>query len=347
MRTFVILGIILIAVSIVGAKWALDHQSPAAATKNGTDANLPPNKIICWGFFDVEGGVVGLDPRQFGDIVELESENKPVKKGAVLLRVDDKLSVLKIDEAQADVKAADQQVAEARHLTKDYQLQRRQQEAAIRALGHESATLELKRDREVLPLENKKLTDTIKKFYVEALAGVAEKKKAEQAKLERLELQDANLKINQAEADLEAKKVRLKQAQEILKHFQVVAPSDGTVLRVNVRKGETLGPSPLRHAVEFLPDAPIIVKAEVLQEWGRFIKEKQRVEIEDDTYNGPTWKGEVKKISKWYAPTRSPVIEPLRYNDVRTLECIIKVDGAVGDSKLIGQRVRAKVIISP
>jgi hypothetical protein len=39
------------------------------------------------------------------------------------------------------------------------------------------------------------------------------------------------------------------------------------------------------------------------------------------------------------------VIEPLRYNDVRTLECIIRVEGG-GSAKLIGQRVRAKIIIN-
>ena len=130
----------------------------------------------------------------------------------------------------------------------------------------------------------------------------------------------------------------------MLTHFKIVAPSNGTVLRVHVRKGEALGPNPRGPAIEFLPDADIIVRGEVLQEWGRYVKKDQEVVIEDDTYNGPTWKGTVKSISQWYAPTRSPVIEPLRYNDVRTLECIIRVENA-GTAR-IGQRVRAKVKIA-
>jgi multidrug resistance efflux pump len=348
MKSFVILGIILIAVSIVGAKWAIDHQTPTptVTAANGADANRPPEKIVCWGFFEVESGIAPLYPKQFGDIKELVRENTPVKKGEVLLQVNDAMAKLKVEEARADVKAGEQQVAEARHLTKFYELQREQQSAAIRALSHEVASLELKRDRETLPLDNKQLVSTIQKFYVESLAQLGEKKKAEQAKLKQIELQDAKLKIAQAEADLEAKKVRLEQAQEMLNYYKVIAPSNGMVLRVHVHKGEVLGPNPRLPAIEFLDDSPIVVRAEVLQEWGRYVKVTQDVEIEDDTNSGPKWKGKVKSLAKWYAPTRSPVIEPLRYNDVRTLDCVMTI--TEGDSpKLIGQRVRAKVKITP
>jgi multidrug resistance efflux pump len=348
MRTFVILGVILILASIVGAKFAIDHQTSAGTSthKNAGEANQPPDKIMVWGFFDVEPGEARLYPTQFGRVVEVMPESYQVKQaGEVLLQIDDKLAKLDVEKAKAAVKVAVNQLAEAKQLTEFYKLQKEQQEAAIRALDHEKTTLELKRDREVLPLDNPKLVETIKKFYVQGLAQLDEKKKAETAKLKQLELQDAKLKIDQAEADLDAKNVQLEQAREMLKHFQIRAPSKGTVLRVHVRNGETLGPNPRMQAIDFLPDAEIVVKAEVLQEWGRFVKEKQAVEIEDDTYNGPIWKGQVKSISKWYAPTRSPVIEPLRYNDVRTLECIIRVEGG-GSAKLIGQRVRAKIMIN-
>ena len=343
----ILLGILLLAASLFGAKMLFDQSStPDPKSKTAADVNQVPDKVLCWGYFDVAKGVAPLNPRQFGDILEVKAENTWVKEGEVLLRVDNRLAKLKVEEAEADVKAGTQQVAEAQHLTKFYELQRQQQEAAIRALGHEITTLELKRDRELLPLDNGRLAETIKKFYVEGLAQLGEKKKSEQAKLAQLQLQDANLKITQAEADLEAKNVRLKQAQEMLKYFQIVAPSNGTILRVHVHQGETMGPNPLKPALEFLPDGEIVVKAEVLQEWGRYIdeKKKQEVEIEDDIYQGPKWTGTVKSVSKWYAPQRSAVLEPFRYNDVRTLECIISVKDATGSRN--GQRVRAKIKIA-
>src|SRR5205085_2028076 len=136
---------------------------------------------------------------------------------------------------------------------------------------------------------------------------------------------------------------RLAQAQELVELHKVRAPSDGYVLRVNVHKGEILGPSPRMHALEFLPEGPVIVRAEILQEWARFVKEGQEVTIEDDTYLGPTWKGVIKQKKGWFAPIRNPVVEPFRYNDVRTLECVIELKGAGTVDPIIGQRVRAKI----
>ena len=347
MRTFVILGIILIAVSIVGAKWAMDHQTPVGPTQKEieADASKPPEKVVCWGFFEVESGIAALYPKQFGDVKELTKDNTVVKKGEVLLQVNDTLAKLDVERAEADVKASELQVAEAKQLTDFYKLQKEQQISSINSIDLEVKKLKLEEKSRLQTLDEiQPLAKTIKESYAAGYAMLAEKKKVEESKLKQLGLQDANLKISQAQAELEAKKVRLEQAKEILNHFKVVAPSNGTVLRVHVHKGEVLGPNPRMPAIEFLEDSPIVVKAEVLQEWGRFIKGGEEVEIEDDTNSGPKWKGKVKSVAKWYAPTRSPVIEPLRYNDVRTLDCVIAI--TEGDSnKLIGQRVRAKVKI--
>jgi multidrug resistance efflux pump len=344
----ILLGIVLLLATLFGAKMVFYHDA-AANDKNKieADANKPPEKVLCWGYFDVDVGVAKINPRQFGKITYVARENTSVKKGEPLLRVDKKLAELKVDEAQADVNAGIQQVALANQLTRLYELQREEQQAAVNALGLEKKKLEAKRDSELLLLANDKPRhDKVVELYEFALDQLAEKKKAEVAKLEQVKLQNADLKIFQAKADLEAKNVRLNQAKELRNQFEEPAPSDGIVLRVYVHEGETLGPIPMNTpALEFLPKGETIVKAEVLQEWGRFIDEKkhQEVEIEDDTYHGPSWKGTVKSVSKWYAPPRSTVIEPFRLNDVRTLEVIISVEGATGMRN--GQRVRAKIKI--
>ncbi len=348
MKTFVILGIVLLVACFVGAKMMLD-QSSATQAKKIADAeqNALPQKIFCLGHFDVERGVAGLYPKQFGDIVDLIPENTKVEKGQVLLQVDDSQWKVKVQEAQLAVKAAELQLKEAKQLPRLYELQAKQQKSAIDAVDAEIEKTKLDEKIKLRGLEpGTELRKNSEAYYKFAFDMLAEKKKAESAKLETIKLLDAQLKIDQAEADLAGKKLQANQAQTMLTHFQIVAPSAGTVLRVHVHKGETLGPNPRYHAIDFWPDAEIVVRAEVLQEWGRFVKEGADVVIEDDTYNGPTWKGKVKAISKWYAPTRSPVIEPFRYNDVRTLECLISVtEGA--DLKRLGQRVRAMVMIQP
>ncbi|MBM3992901.1 MAG: HlyD family efflux transporter periplasmic adaptor subunit [Planctomycetes bacterium] len=349
MRTAVILGVIVLIVSIVGTVWLRDFQSASINAHAKNSESDRPEKVVCWGYLDGESGVAKLYPRQFGDVTDVLPENTHVDTpGKVLLQVNDALARLDVKRAEADVTAAEKQLAEARKLPDLYKLQAEQQEALIRSIGHERSNLEQKRDREIrsLPDPESKLAETIKKLYTEGLAQLDEKKKAEEAKLKQIKLQDADLKIDQAKADLDAKKARHLQATEMLKHFQIVAPSAGTLLRVNVRKGEVLGPNPMAPALEFLPDGAVVVKAEVWQEWGRFVQEQQDVEIEDDTFKGEVWKGKVKSKAKWYAQVRSPVIEPFRYNDVRTLDCIISLTNADRSKLIIGQRVRAKIKIN-
>jgi multidrug resistance efflux pump len=342
MRTFVILGIALLIVSVVGAKLALDQRNPTHAKSNGTDK--PIENVVCWGYFEIRGGVAQLDAKQSGDILFVEEENKPVKAGAVLLRVNDRLGDLKAQQAEQAVANAELQLKDAKKLKPLYKIQEEMQNLAIEAAQADIAELNSKekRDLDLIGKADPKYK-AVQDLYAEGRKKLELKKKGEEAKLKQIKLQSADDKIAQAEADLQAKKLQREEAKEMLTHFQIVAPSDGTILRSNVKKGEILVPNPLRHALEFLPKGDIIVRAEVLQEWGRFIKKGQAVEIEDDTFHGPTWKGEVEDISKWYAPIRSPVIEPFRYNDVRTLEIVLRVTGA--DDVKIGQRVRAKVNI--
>jgi multidrug resistance efflux pump len=346
MKGTILLGILLLIASIVTAIWVYDQRVIAAKNEMPNDPAFErPQAVFTWGSFDVEPGVAKMYPRQTGDIVSLVAEHTAVKEGEVLLQLDDKLARLKVDEALADLHAGQQQLAEAKLLTRQYELQRIQQEAAIKALDHEVIKIQRERDSKRSSLDPMQpLWKTVTELYAESLAELAEKKIAEQAKLKQLELLNAKLKIEQAEAGVQARQSRVDQAKEALKFYRIVAPSKGTVLRVYVHKGESLGPAPKVQAIDFEPDAPIIVRAEVLQEWGRFVKPGQSVEIFDDTYEGPKWTGKVRTLSKWYAPTRSPVIEPFRYNDVRTLECLIEVmDG--GSEKFIGQRVRAKIKI--
>jgi multidrug resistance efflux pump len=349
MKGFILIGIALVIATFIGAKMLMDSNA-AANGKDSTGADvyqLPP-MIVCTGYFEVEPGIASLYARQFGGIVKVAAENTHVNEGDVLLQLDDAMATLKAKQAAAQVSAAAIQVKEAELLPKVYKLQVQQQQSSVQSIEKEIEKVEKEKKRQIDLLTaddpNKSKMKQVTEIYDLGIAQLVEKKKAEESKLKQIQLQDAQLKIDQAEADLRAKKLQHDEALEMVKHFKILAPSKGTVLRVHVRKGEVLGPNPRSAAIEFLPALPYIVRAEVLQEWGRLVKEGQAVTIEDDTYKGLEWTGTVKTISKWYAPTRSPVIEPFRYNDVRTLECIITVDES-SNMPRYGQRVRAKIKI--
>ena len=57
------------------------------------------------------------------------------------------------------------------------------------------------------------------------------------------------------------------------------------------------------------------------------------------------WKGKVLRVSDWYTQRRSILLEPLQFNDVRTLECLIEItQSPAGAPPLrIGQQMRVMV----
>jgi len=86
---------------------------------------------------------------------------------------------------------------------------------------------------------------------------------------------------------------------------------------------------------------PLIVRAEVEQEFAGRVAVGQKALVQDDATGGGSWRGQVKSLSGWYSHRRSMLLEPLQFNDVRTLECIVTLDPDQDLTQLrIGQRVR-------
>ena len=70
----------------------------------------------------------------------------------------------------------------------------------------------------------------------------------------------------------------------------------------------------------------------------------QEAIIQDSATGAGDWRGKVTRVSDWYSQRRSILLEPMQFNDVRTLECVIGglVSKDPGQPPLrIGQRVRA------
>jgi hypothetical protein len=109
-----------------------------------------------------------------------------------------------------------------------------------------------------------------------------------------------------------------------------------------VSEGEVLGPNPRQPAVLFCPSGPRIIRAEVEQEYARFVANGQKATIQDDSTGTGTWHGRVKRLSDWYTQPRPNLPETLPLNDVRTLEAIIELDPNQPPLR-IGQRVRVKM----
>ena len=134
----------------------------------------------------------------------------------------------------------------------------------------------------------------------------------------------------------------LEQAKAALDDYTIAAPTAGTVLRVNVSKGDVVVASSPQPPIEFAPDGPRFIRAEVPQASAGRVVEGLVARITDDTHAGGSWTGRVTYVSDWFARKRVVLQEPVQFNDEQTLECWIALDP--NQQKLrVNQRVRVYI----
>jgi multidrug resistance efflux pump len=347
------LGIVLLGGTFAGAAMILRGNptaTPVAAPPVATSApatgaiDAPPprsdlaqeasKRAVCAAFVDVEQGITPIYPLSPGRVKKIHvRENQKVKAGTVLFQLDDTLAKAVLDEANADVAAALQQLDQAKRLGPQHEEQLKGQKAALDARRAEMAGAQAKlrtakkaRDNGLMSVDE----------YLSAEKGVEAINSTIEIELAKLRgLESANPKTAEllATNDLAARRARLERAQFGFDECYIKAPFDGDVLRLFISEGESLGPNP-RHP------------AEVEQEFARRLKLGQTAIIQDDTaLTNDTWKGKVARISGWYAQRRSILLDPMQFNDVRTVECIIEVEA---NDKLpalkIGQKLRVTLL---
>jgi multidrug resistance efflux pump len=343
---FVTLGV-LAAVTIVGSLLLQDPYprdralfgKPASQTSGAEET---PD-VVCFGYVDVEPGVTSLAPVQPGRVVEVNvRENDPVSAGAPLLRLDEDLFRIKIRQAEADLAAARAQVLQLRNLPEQHKARLLQQQAGIEAASNRLAAgrqvLTRKQhlyERNLLALEDLRAT-------AESVKELEAAVRAEQEKLADLKGVDPAAEIARAEAGVAGREAQLAEARHHLDECTLRAPEAGKVLRIQVGVGDVLTGQPGQPVILFCPAKRRIVRAEVNQEFAGRVALGQPVRLEEDCNGKDTWHGKVVRLSDWYTRRRSVLNEPLQFNDVRTLECIVELDPNQPLPR-IGQRMRVKI----
>jgi multidrug resistance efflux pump len=340
------LGIALLAASGVVTAFVLKTRAGDAAARDSVAATALPasNGAVCVGFVEIEEGIRSLYPLQPGQVEEvLVKEDQLVKSGQVLFRLDDRPAQFLLKQAKLDLKAAQLQLDLVKKGPRLHEAQIAQQKQAIEASRRQAAAAHhgLKRLQNVLNAGHGNAEEV--EATTEQVKALEAAETAARERLKELELADPATLIQQAELDVQAKQVRVDNAQYAVDQCSVRAPMAGKVLRLFVGVGDTLGPQPRQPAVQFCPDGPRIIRAEVEQEFADRVFMGQQARIQDDSKAGHVWTGKVTRISDWYTHRRSILQEPLQFNDVRTLECIIQIDS---DPQIprIGQRMRVTLM---
>lgn len=344
-RVFWVLGILLLIGTALGAGWAnwsLISNGAGSGHESNKAPSVPPG-VVALGFVFADPDVVNLHPAQPGRVVEVKAEGSAVKKGDILLRLDNQLARLQVKAAQAALEDARDQLTKAKNNPAKHAIDLQLQKDAIAAAGFKLEAL--KREWEIKKQLAKKglINPHELEIYGENAKALEKLVAVEQGKLEALQLIQPELEVARARHDVAAKEVLLEKAELALKECDLTAPSDGTVLRIFVNPGEIVGSQAKVPAIQFCPVGKRIIRAEVLQEWAGLVKEGQTVAVEDDTQSqGRGWTGTVRHVSDWFTQRRNILLEPMVFNDVRTLECVIDVH-AGGPPLRIGQRVRVTI----
>jgi multidrug resistance efflux pump len=340
------LGVLVLLASFVVAAISLhSHASPSSASPTSAVAPTDDKRWYSLGYVDNEGGVTPLYPLQPGRVKSIDvKENELVKAGTPLFHLDDTVPLLKVRQAQSDLEGARKQLAIAEAGVDEANKQIAAQKIAIDAARKKVEQARLLRDKQ-------------KKF---ARDGIADKEMTQAAEitLEQAELavqgEEAKLAIAEAakrKAEgyvaaakdlIAAKQAQLDEARHAVSECVVRAPVEGTPLRILVTVGETLGPNPRQPAVQFAPAGPLLVRAEVEQEFVSRVRPNQSVIVEDNVTGQECARGTVASLALWYAPRRTfhPEIVPLN-SDNSTLECVVHID-TISRPIRIGQRVRVQ-----
>jgi len=280
---------------------ACSHAGPDQAGANHTPSRIARYVAIARGKVDVEGGLIHVISPRDGVISELHgAPGSDVKAGAVLAVLDPSQSELAAAMAKAELDQAD---------------------ARLSALDTK------------LP----DLRQRAKRATEAAQAGAATQQSADDAKQGLNELKAA---IAEARAGREVARQKLKQARHEVRVRTLRAPINAHVISRNVHKGDVVSTQSGEALFTLLPDAPLIVNAELNEGFVHKVNTGMSAEVVADVGSTKVYKATVERIGRVFGRSRL-VEDQAEASDTRDVECILKLQQP---GLLVGQRVQVRFL---
>jgi len=258
-------------------------------------ANPPRYAAMARGLVDVDGGVLGVVAPREGRVTEVPVvEGDSVNRGDLLLQLDTGAADLAVATAQAELAQAQAQLAA---------IDARLQPAERRALRLDTAQKE--------GLTTGQLADD---------AGA------------QLAGQKADRGVAQAGLDLAQQ--HLKTAQWEREQRSLRAPVSGKIARRAVSVGSMVGTAPASELFVLIPQQPLIVHADLEQDFADRVKAGMAAEVVDEMAPDKVYPANVLRLGAMFAPRTGASAGERQ--DVRVLDCVL----ALKDAPLrVGQRV--------
>jgi HlyD family secretion protein len=313
------------ATMAIAIAWTVTQINSLPAPVPTTSAVRTPTKPT-WaasaaGRVEPRGGEIKIGAQTAGRIADIAVKiNDVVQTGDLLIRLDD-------DEAYARIAAAESEAAvrkrerDAETVSRPAQDRRNAEDAvatAERALAQARADL----DGTVRNRTTGGSQTTDQTALRAAVKAAQDKLAQERDALRRVQLTAGMPLPTRLEAALTAARSDLSLAEAAFERTRIRAPSDGTVLQVNARGGETTS---------------LRVRAELEERDSTKVRVGQAAVVQSDAHPGRKFEGKVVTMAQALGPSKLAQRGPRRPNDVEVLEVVVDLDANSG--LLPGMRV--------
>lgn len=290
-----------------------DHQWAASAT----------------GRVEPKFGEVRITSQVPGKIIEvLAATNDQVRQGDLLVRLDDQDIYAKMVAAAAEVgvRQREREEEQATGLALDRQKAGDDAAKAERNLfaAREAfdGALRVRADAGDSKDTQSKVDET-RKAVDEAVNTLNDARK----KLAAIEAKAGMPLYTRLESSLALARSDLSSAEIALERTRIRAPSDGTVLNMIAKAGETAMPSPESSLVVFGDLSSLRLRAEVEERDAAKVRVGQKVVVKADAFPDREFTGTVTSISQSLGAPRIASRGPRRPNDVEVVEVMVALDG--------------------
>jgi len=231
----------------------------------------------------VEGNIHTIAPKISGTVVAVHvRDNQMVKKGDLLVELDEADYAARTNEGEAAVSAEQGRLAEQSSRISARQANLTLQEANLR-----QAEIDFRRAEKLFQEEaiSKERYEKTKTAYDVAVA---------QVQVAREELRQASSSLSAQSASIREKQARLKKAELDFSYTKLRAPIDGLVTKKNAEVGNQVQPGQALMAV--VPLDAVWIVANFKETQLEKIRTGQKVEFEVDSYPGKQFAGKVDSI---------------------------------------------------
>jgi HlyD family secretion protein len=308
------------------------RATPAYAAKaEETPKAVPPAPRPVWaasapGRVEPAGGDIRMSAQVPGRVTEvLVGVNDKVAGGDLLLRLADEDLAARVNAARAEV-AVRKRDRDNENVNKAAQ-DRRSAEDKMADAEQKLSFAREDLDRALKVKRNGAAgtaTDIDKAREAAAKAG----EQLEQARTTLRKIMSGDTPApTRLEAALAAARAELSLAEAALERTRIRAPSNGSILQINARVGETVAPSPENLLVVLGDVTSLRVRAELEERDIGKVRVGQGAVVRSDAFPGKDFEGSVSSLARSLGPSKLGQRGPRRPTDIDVLEVIIDLTG--------------------